>query len=209
MAKKFTIKDLQAIKDRLGKRIQDRREGLARAEQTGMKQVLVCASTGCLSNKSHEVINRFKESIKETGLTAKAEVYQTGCHGLCALGPVVLVYPEGIFYCHVKVTDVDKIVKQHLLGNQPVKELMFKNQLDENGNIIPLNQTKFYKHQIKIALKNSGVIDPENIEEYIAADGYFALHKVLTQMKPADVINEISESKLRGRGGGGFPTGLK
>jgi len=206
---KMTIEKLQAIKASLAKRINDRREGLAKAETSGIKQILVCASTGCLSNNSKAIIEEFNKSIASHGLVGKVEVTQTGCHGLCAQGPVVLIYPEGIFYSHVKVSDCEKIIVEHIINNQPVKALIFKNQLDENGNILPLNKTHFYRNQVKIALKNSGVIDPENIEEYIAADGYFALHKVLTTMKPADVINVISESKLRGRGGGGFPTGLK
>lgn len=205
----MTIKDLQAIKARLAKRINDRRTGLAKAEQSGKKQILVCASTGCLSNKALEVVNAFERSIKNHGLTDKVEVSKTGCHGLCSQGPVVLVYPEGIFYRKVHVNDVVRIVEEHLMEGNPVKELMWPNQLDQNKNIIPLNKTHFYQHQVKIALKNAGVIDPENIDEYIACDGYFALHKVLTSMKPDDVIKVISDSQLRGRGGGGFPTGRK
>lgn len=205
----MTIEKLQAIKAKLAKRINDRREGQAKAEKTGIKQILVCASTGCLSNKSKEVIEAFNKAIKANNLVGKVEVTQTGCHGLCALGPVVLIYPEGIFYNKVKPTDAERIITQHIMNNQVVKELVFPNQLDKVGNIIPLGKTNFYKHQMKIALKNAGIIDPENIEEYIASDGYFALHKCLKEMTPEDVINVITESKLRGRGGGGFPTGMK
>lgn len=206
---KITIEKLQAIKAKLAKRMNDRKEGLAKAEATGIKQILICASTGCLSNKSKDVIDGFNKAIQENGLTGKVEVSQTGCHGLCALGPVVLVYPEGIFYCKVKPEDTAKIISQHIKGGQVVKELVFKNQLDASNNIIPLGKTNFYKHQMKIALKNAGIIDPENIEEYIACDGYFALHKCLKEMTPDQVVDVITESKLRGRGGGGFPTGLK
>ena len=206
---KMTLERLQQIKAKLAKRINDRREGCEKAEKTGIKQILICASTGCLSNNSKEVLCAFEKAIKEHNLTGKVEIVKTGCHGLCALGPVVTIYPEGIFYNKVKPTDVEKIITQHIIGNQVVKELVFKNQLDENKNIIPLDKTNFYKHQMKIALKNAGIIDPENIEEYIATDGYLALYKCLKEMKPDDVINIISESKLRGRGGGGFPTGLK
>ncbi|MBQ0045510.1 MAG: NADH-quinone oxidoreductase subunit NuoF [Mycoplasma sp.] len=205
----LTIKDLEAIKAKLAKRINDRKAGLAKAEQTGKKQILVCASTGCLSNKAIEVTEAFEKSVRLHNLSDKVEVSKTGCHGLCSQGPVVLVYPEGIFYRKVKPTDVVRIVEEHLIEGNPVKELIWPNQLDEKKNIIPLNKTHFYKHQVKIALKNAGVIDPENIDEYIACDGYFALNKVLTSMSQDDVIKLITDSQLRGRGGGGFPTGLK
>ena len=205
----MTIEQLKAIKERLAKRINDRRVSLDRAERTGKTQILVCASTGCLSNKSLEIINEFKKSIKVSGLEDKVEVYPTGCHGLCAQGPVVQIYPEGIFYRKIKPTDVPRIVQEHIMGGNPIKEMMWPNQLDANKNVIPLNRTHFYQHQVKIALKNAGIIDPENIEEYIASDGYFALHKVLTSMSQDDVIKVITDSQLRGRGGGGFPTGLK
>ncbi|XQP55927.1 MAG: NADH-ubiquinone oxidoreductase-F iron-sulfur binding region domain-containing protein [Mycoplasmoidaceae bacterium] len=205
----ITIKEMQAIKEKLAKRINDRRIGLAKAEQTGKTQILVCASTGCLSNKSNEVIKEFNRLIKLHKLENKVEVYETGCHGLCAQGPVVLIYPEGIFYRKITPTDVGHIMSEHIIGGHPVKQLIWPSQLDANQNILPLNKTHFYKDQVKIALKNAGVINPENIEEYIASDGYFALHKVLTSMTQDEVINVISESKLRGRGGGGFPTGTK
>ena len=205
----ITIKELQAIKDKLAKRINDRKAGLAKAEQTGKTQILVCASTGCLSNKSQEVIDAFKNAIKLSKIEDKVEVCQTGCHGLCAQGPVVLIYPEGIFYRKVTAEKALKILQEHIVGGKAVTEYVWPSQLDENKKIIPLNKTKFYKDQVKIALKNAGIIDPENIEEYIAADGYFALHKVLTSMSQDDVIKEITDSQLRGRGGGGFPTGLK
>ncbi len=205
----ITIKELEAIKAKLSKRINDRKAGLEKAEKTGKWQILVCASTGCLSNKSLEVVNAFEKSIKSHGLQDKVEVSKTGCHGLCAQGPVIQVYPDGIFYRKVKPTDVVRIIEEHIMEGNPVKDLIWPSQLDEKKNIIPLNKTHFYKNQVKIALKNAGVIDPENIDEYIACDGYFALHKVLTSMKPDDVIKVISDSQLRGRGGGGFPTGRK
>ena len=206
---KMTLEKLQAIKIKLAKRLADREDSLNKAQTTGIKQILVCASTGCLSSNSRQIMANFNKLIEEKNLKGKVEVSQTGCHGLCAQGPVVLIYPEGIFYAHVKPEDCTKIIEQHIINNQPVKELIFKNQLDANGNILPLNKTGFYKNQVKIALRHAGVIDPENIEEYIAADGYFALHKVLTQMTPDEVIKEVSDAQLRGRGGGGFPTGRK
>ena len=161
----MTIKDLQAIKDKLAKRINDRKLGLSKAEQSGKQQILVCASTGCLSNKAKEVIAAFEKSIKAHNLQDKVEVSPTGCHGLCSQGPVVLVYPEGIFYRKVTKDAALSILSEHILGGRPVKEHMWPSQLDENKNILPLNKTHFYKNQIKIALKNAGVIDPENIED--------------------------------------------
>ena len=170
--------------------------------------VLVCGGTGCTSSGSAVIIDEFEKSLKENGLDKEVTVIKTGCFGLCALGPVVVVYPEGSFYSMVKPEDVEEIVTEHLLKGRIVKRLLYDETV-EDDTIKSLNEVDFYKKQLRIALRNCGVIDPENIEEYIATDGYKALGKVLTEMKPAEVIEVIKASGLRGRGGAGFPTGLK
>lgn len=170
--------------------------------------VLVCGGTGCTSSGSTVIIDEFEKSLKENGLDKEVKVIKTGCFGLCALGPVVVVYPEGSFYSMVKPEDVEEIVTEHLLKGRIVKRLLYDETV-EDDTIKSLNEVDFYKKQLRIALRNCGVIDPENIEEYIATDGYKALGKVLTEMKPAEVIEVIKASGLRGRGGAGFPTGLK
>lgn len=170
-------------------------------------QVLVCGGTGCTSNHSGELIVEFENLIKQNGLQSEVQVVRTGCFGLCAAGPVVIVYPEGSFYCHVQVEDVKEIVEEHLIKGRIVQRLLYK---EDNENLITaLSDTNFIKKQTRIALRNCGVINPEEIDEYIAYDGYQALIKVLTTMKPQEVIDVIKDSGLRGRGGGGFPTGLK
>ncbi len=170
--------------------------------------VLVCGGTGCTSSGSVKLIDEFEKHLKENGLEKEVKVIKTGCFGLCALGPVVVVYPEGAFYSMVKVEDVEEIVKEHLLKGRIVKRLLYEETV-ENEEVKSLNEVGFYKKQMRIALRNCGVIDPENIEEYIGTDGYKALGKVLTEMTPDEVIEEIKKSGLRGRGGAGFPTGLK
>ena len=170
-------------------------------------QVLVCGGTGCSSNHSGELIVEFQDKIKEYNLDKDVQVVRTGCFGLCAVGPVVIVYPEGAFYCHVQVDDVKEIVEEHLIKGRLVQRLLYKES--EVTNITALSDTNFIKKQTRIALKNCGVINPEEIDEYIAYDGYQALIKVLTTMKPQEVIDVIKDSGLRGRGGGGFPTGMK
>ena len=170
--------------------------------------VLVCGGTGCTSSHSGELIEALEANIKEKGLEEEIKVVRTGCFGLCALGPIMIVYPEGCFYSEVKVDDIPEIVEEHLLKGRIVKRLLYKETV-EADNVKPLSETNFYKKQHRVALRNCGVIDPENIEEYIAYDGYAALAKALTEMKPADVIQTIIDSGLRGRGGGGFPTGRK
>ncbi|WDC84858.1 NADH-quinone oxidoreductase subunit NuoF [Caloramator sp. mosi_1] len=171
-------------------------------------QVLVCGGTGCTSSDSMKILEKFKEEVKKHNIENRIEIVRTGCFGLCELGPVVIVYPEGAFYSRVKVEDVEEIVAEHLVKGRPVKRLLYTETIDE-GRIKSLNETGFYKKQERIALRNCGVIDPENIDEYIAFDGYKALAKVLTTMTPEQVIEEVKKSGLRGRGGGGFPTGLK
>ncbi len=171
--------------------------------------VLVCGGTGCTSSHSPEIVSKLEEEIKAQGIEKDVQVIMTGCFGLCALGPIMIVYPEGCFYSMMKIENVPLVVKQHLVEGNPVKELLYKETLAEDGSIKSLNETDFYKKQIRVALRNCGVINPEDISEYIAMDGYQALAKVLTSMTSADVIKVITDSGLRGRGGGGFPTGRK
>jgi len=169
--------------------------------------VLVCGGTGCTSSGSPAIIDKFEEEIKKLGLDKEVKVVKTGCFGLCEAGPVVIVYPEGSFYSRVKASDVPEIVSEHLLKGRLVQRLLYK---EKAGDIeTSLDKVSFYKKQVRVALKNCGVIDPENIDEYIAFDGYKALGKVLTEMKPLDVIDTLSKAGLRGRGGGGFPTAKK
>lgn len=170
--------------------------------------VLVCGGTGCTSSGSGQIITALEQEIGRNGLEKEVKVIKTGCFGLCALGPIMVVYPEGSFYSAVKVEDIPEIVSEHLLKGRIVKRLLYSETVEED-NIKSLNETQFYKKQQRVALKNCGVIDPENIEEYIGYDGYAALGKVLTEMTPKEVTDLVLESGLRGRGGAGFPTGRK
>ena len=172
--------------------------------------VLVCGGTGCTSSGSQQLMERFEQQLKEKGLEREVKVVRTGCFGLCEAGPVVIVYPEGTFYSRVKPEDVDEIVSEHLLKGRKVQHLVYVDHATHESSVQKsLDEIGFYKQQKRIALKNCGVIDPENIDEYIAFDGYKALAKALTEMTREQVIQEILDSGLRGRGGGGFPTGLK
>ena len=171
--------------------------------------VLVCGGTGCHSANSDDIYDTFEKEIEAAGLKDEIQVIKTGCFGLCALGPIVVIYPEGAFYSQVKPGDVKEIVSEHLLKGRLVTRLLYQETVVDENTITSLDDTDFYRKQKRIALKNCGVIDPENIKEYIAFDGYMALAKVLTEMTPQQVIDEISKSGLRGRGGGGFPTGKK
>ena len=175
--------------------------------------VLCCGGTGCTSSGSPKIQAAFKSEIAKNGLTEEVKVVQTGCFGLCALGPVVIIYPDGTFYSNVTEDDVAEIVSEHLLKGRVVERLVYNDTGAAEENVeaahSSLNDTIFYKSQYRLALRNCGVIDPENIEEYIAMDGYAALGKVLTEMTPDEVIQTILDSGLRGRGGAGFPTGMK
>ena len=171
--------------------------------------ILVCGGTGCTSSGGEKIIAEFEVQLKKAGIEKEVSVVRTGCFGLCALGPIVIVYPEGAFYSMIEPKHVEEIVSEHLLKGRIVKHLLYDETISKDENIKSLNEVDFYKKQLRIALRNCGVIDPENIDEYIAFDGYKALGKVLTEMKPDDVIDTMKKSGLRGRGGGGFPTGLK
>ena len=173
--------------------------------------VLICGGTGCTSSGSKAIQDAFAQQIEAAGLTEEVKVVQTGCFGLCALGPVVIVYPDGTFYSRVTEEDVKEIVSEHLLKGRIVEHLVYKDAGEATVDVenLSLNDTAFYRSQKRVALRNCGVINPENIDEYIAMDGYQALGKALTEMTPEEVIKEILASGLRGRGGGGFPTGKK
>ena len=170
--------------------------------------VLVCGGTGCTSSNSPAIIEALEKEIAAKGLADEIKVVRTGCFGLCALGPIMIVYPEGCFYSQVKVSDVPEIVEEHLLKGRIVKRLLYDETVTMD-DVKSLQETDFYKKQHRVALRNCGVIDPENIEEYIAYDGYMALAKCLKEYTPQEVIQIVSDSGLRGRGGGGFPTGKK
>ena len=175
-------------------------------------QVLICGGTGCTSSGSKLVREAFEKEIAAKGLSDEIKIVQTGCFGLCALGPVVIVYPDGTFYSRITPEDVSEIVEEHLLKGRVVERLEYKDvdvEPDVDISQLSLSDTTFYKSQKRVALRNCGVIDPEEIDEYIAMDGYRALGKCLTEMTPQQVIDVVLESGLRGRGGAGFPTGRK
>ena len=169
--------------------------------------IMVCSGPNC-GCTSERIAEEFEVQIKIAGLRQEIQVIRGSCMGICAVGPNVIVFPEGTIYSHVQIQDVARIVNEHLLKGNRVEELLY----DENactGTVRGLEETEFFQRQTRVALRNCGVIDPQNIEEYIAVDGYAALYKVLTEMSPDDVINTVLDSGLRGRGGAGFPTGMK
>ncbi len=170
--------------------------------------VLICGGTGCTSSGSQKLQEVIQQELVKNGLEEEIKVVQTGCFGLCALGPIMIIYPEGTFYSQVKPEDIPEIVSEHLLKGRVVTRLVYQETVKDD-TILSLGETGFYKKQMRIALRNCGVINPENIDEYLGTDGYLALQKVLTEMKPQEVIDTILASGLRGRGGGGFPTGRK
>ena len=209
----LTIKsasDLQAIKAReyVHVAMRESAEEAKKFEgQTYRKNVLICGGTGCTSSSSEVLIATMREELAKKGVK-DVNVVRTGCFGLCALGPIMIVYPEGSFYSRVTVENIPRIVDEHLIGGNVVKELLYDETVD-GDRIKSLNETTFYAKQKRVALRNCGVINPEDIKEYIAVDGYKALNKVLTEMSRDEVIKCVTDSGLRGRGGGGFPTGLK
>ncbi|MCT4509047.1 MAG: NADH-quinone oxidoreductase subunit NuoF [Tepidibacter sp.] len=171
--------------------------------------VLVCGGTGCTSSSSLKILDEMENLLEQRGIKEDIKVIKAGCFGLCSAGPIIIVYPEGAFYGHVKIEDVEKIVDEHLIGKKVVKDLLYKDVVTENGEVKPFEEIPFYKKQVKIALQNCGIVGVEDIDDYLKVDGYEALKKALTEMTPKDVIDEVKKSGLRGRGGGGFPTGLK
>ena len=172
------------------------------------RHVLVCGGTGCTSSNSMKIIAKLEEELKKHGLEKEIRVVKTGCFGLCALGPIMIVYPEGSFYSMVEEDQIPEIVEEHLVNGKVVEKYLYNETITADG-IIPYDQTAFYKKQNRVALRNCGVISPESINEYIARDGYLALYKCVNEMTPEDVIKVVLDSGLRGRGGGGFPTGRK
>ncbi len=210
----MTVKQLEKIAAEKADLINVRRIVREQAEKlaanTGYrKQVLVCGGTGCTSSRSLEVINQLEKSFSELGIN-DVLIVKTGCFGLCALGPIMIVYPEGAFYSQMTPEHAKTVAEKHLVkGGSIVKELLYVETVHKDGSVIPFAEIPFYKHQMRIALRNCGVIAAESIEEAIAAGDYAALAKVLTSMTPDEVISEIKASGLRGRGGAGFPTGLK
>ena len=210
----MTINELNKLRDEKADLIKVRRviaeEGVKLAEKTGYrKQVLVCGGTGCQSSGSKKVLEALEDELKIQGIENEILVVRTGCFGLCSLGPIMIVYPEGTFYAQATPEGVRRVVKEHLKEGNVCKDLLYKETVHEDGSIISLSETNFYKKQKRIALRNCGVIDPENIEEYIGTEGYQGLYKALTSMSQDDVIKEVLDSGIRGRGGAGFPTGRK
>ena len=214
-----SLEELKSIRERMHEELKIRyereeyyqagsAEGLENDSQY-RKHVLVCGGTGCTSSRSQKIREKLEAELKRNGLENEICVIKTGCFGLCALGPIMIVYPEGAFYSMVKEEDIPEIVEEHLVKGNVVRHLLYDEMVKHGEGILPLQETRFYKKQHRVALRNCGVISPEKIEEYIGTGGYEALGKVLTTMKPQDVIQIILDSGLRGRGGAGFPTGMK
>lgn len=210
----MTISELNAIKERNRDIVLVRKLAASESEKLEKKteyrkQVLVCGGTGCTSSGSKKVLKALNKELETQGID-DVLVVRTGCFGLCSLGPIMIVYPEGSFYSKVTAQEIPEIVAGHLKkGGKPINKYLYPETVHKDGSTIPLSETSFYKKQMRIALRNCGMIDPENIEEAIGANAYQALAKVLTQMTPQQVIDELLEAGLRGRGGAGFPTGRK
>jgi len=201
-----TLEELKAVREDMAGEVALRTHGDASSKYE--RHILVCGGTGCTSSGSQKIIESLEKELAANGLENKVQIVKTGCFGLCERGPIMIVYPEGSFYSRVKVEDIPRIVSEHLVDGSPVKELLYEETV-EGDEIKSLDETSFYKKQERVALRNCGVINPENIDEYIGRDGYEALGKVLTEMTPEDVIQTILDSGLRGRGGAAFPSGLK
>ncbi len=203
-----TIEDLNGVKASCLKEMALRTGG----DATGGKlkrEILVCGGTGCTSSGSPKIREQLNELLKARGVDDEVEVVMTGCFGLCALGPIMIVYPEGTFYSMVTPDHLEEIVDSHIIGGTPVEKYMYHEKAENNKLVPRLQDTRFFKKQHRVALRNCGVVNPERIEDYIARDGYQAIAKVLTEMTPDEVIQTMLDSGLRGRGGAGFPTGLK
>ncbi|MCI8459521.1 MAG: NADH-quinone oxidoreductase subunit NuoF [Clostridia bacterium] len=205
-----TLQELQQIRDRMKGCLCNRAMAgeFEPADATVKYHILVCGGTGCTSGNSKTITEELKAAIDANGLTSDVKLIMTGCFGLCAKGPIVVVYPDGSFYQHVKPEDAREIVEEHIKNGRPVERLLHSEK-DADGAHKAINETSFYKSQRRVVLRNCGLIDPENIDEYLARDGYKAYEKALTSMTQLEVIDEIKKSGLRGRGGGGFPTGTK
>ena len=209
-----SLEELRVIRERMQGTVAYRSEHESLEEAAASEHgkyrthVLVCGGTGCTSSGSQKIRERLDEEIRKNGLEEEVCVIKTGCFGLCALGPIMIVYPEGAFYSMVKEEDIPEIVEEHLAKGNVVKRLLYDETV-KGEDVLPLQETNFYKKQHRVALRNCGVISPENIDEYIGTRGYEALGKVLTEMTPAEVIQVMLDSGLRGRGGAGFPTGMK
>ncbi len=202
-----TLNELQEIRDANKAAIEERNEGAAVTAGQPRLHVLVCGGTGCTSGNSTSIYDKIKAGLAAANIT-DVNVIMTGCFGLCSKGPIVVVYPDGSFYTHVKPEDADEIVSSHLIGGTPVERLLHAEK-DASGQMKSINDTDFYRSQHRVVLRNCGVIDPENIDEYLAKDGYKAYEKAVGSMTQQQVIDEIKRSGLRGRGGAGFPTGNK
>ncbi len=200
------LEELKTVREKMEGEVALRTHGNASSKYE--KHILVCGGTGCTSSGSPKIIEKLEKELAEKGLTDKVQIVKTGCFGLCELGPIMIVYPEGAFYSRVDTDEIPRIVDEHIIGGKPVKEFLYSETVD-GDNIKSLDETSFYKKQKRIALRNCGVINPEDINEYIGRDGYKALGKVLTEMTPEEVIQTVLDSGIRGRGGAGFPTGLK
>ena len=203
-----TVAELNAARDQ-AKKLIALRVGGEKPEGQARKHVMICGGTGCTSSGSPALVDVLKKELASRGMADEIKVVCPGCFGLCALGPIVIVYPEGTFYSMVKPENIATIVEQHLIGGKPVEELEYHELSGDHHVASSLFETRFYEKQHRVALRNCGLIDPENINEYIARDGYQALAKALIEMDPDSVIQTVLDSGLRGRGGGGFPTGLK
>ena len=204
----MTLEQLKKIKEDTLPQIEMRHTHVCENEVKYKHQVLVCGGTGCTSSGSNKLIDEFHAQIKAHGIEGEVQVVRTGCFGLCELGPIVIVYPEGVFYAQCSIDNVQRIVEEHIIGGNVIDDLVYHEKT--TGEVKEkLGDMQFYKKQMRIALRNCGVVDPEKIEDYIAFDGYQALAKVVNEMTPEQVIDTMLASGLRGRGGAGFPTGLK